>query len=159
MITFEKAYWRELVNDPAMPGLWAEHYGELAGDKARMPQGVDGAYFAFLDMSGMLEIVVAKKAGVTVGYCIMLVKPHPHYRDVLCGFEDCYFLTASERNAGAGHDLIAYAEERCAARGVKRVYFMTKLSHNHSKLFEARGYELCDLVFTKWIGAEPPQEE
>lgn len=159
MITFAREPWRDFVNDPSCMVLWREHYEELAGDRERMPMGVDHSYYAFLDAAGMLQIITAREAGALVGYCLMVIKPHPRYRTVLTAFEDCYFLTSSCRGAGAGNDLIEQSELAASRRGASACYFMTKLSHDHSKLFEARGYKLTDLVFFKWIGAMAPLEE
>lgn len=159
MITFHLENWFCYRQDPSVETLWAEHYAELAGDKQRMPLGIDEGFYEFLASRGMLSVVCARKAGVLVGYCLVLCKPHPRYRSVLCGFEDCYFLTAAERGEGAGKGLIEAALAALIARGCKRAYFMTKLSHDHGKLFEALGFTACDRVYTKWLGAEAPLEE
>jgi GNAT superfamily N-acetyltransferase len=159
MITFALEPWRDFVNDPQRETLWREHYDELAGDKARMPLGVDNVYYSFLDMNGMLQITTARSAGVLVGYVLMVVKPHPRYCTVLTAFEDCYFLTLGERKKGVGARLVDEAERNARARGAKLCYFMTKLAADHSELFKAAGYKATDLVFAKWIGAEPPLEE
>lgn len=158
MITFCLETWTSFRADPATPTLWLEHYAELAGDKDRMPMGVDEKFYEFLEANGMLTLMAARREGRLVGYCLVSVRPHPRYRTVLCGFEDCYFLTASERKGSTGVRLISKTLAALTARGVKKVFFMTKLSHNHSKLFERLGFSPSDLVLSKWIGAEAPLE-
>lgn len=146
MITLHLESWQDYSRDPQCAVLWAEHYDEIAGDKT-MPCGPDSPFFAFCDVNGMLQLLTARRAGVMIGYCIILVKPHPHYRTVLCGFEDCYFLTASERKGWAGVRLIKESLKKLQARGVKRAYFMTKLNHDVSKLFSRLGATNTDSVW------------
>lgn len=146
LVTFHLESWNDYVRDPACAELWTEHYAEIAGDKS-LPMGPDSPFFAFCDANGMLQLLTARRAGVMIGYCILLVKPHPHYRSVLCGFEDSYFLTQSERMGWTGVRLIKESLKALRKRGVRRAYFMTKLKHDISRLFARLGAAECDRVW------------
>lgn len=146
MITYHLESWQDYVNDPMLEELWLEHYGEIAEDKS-MPMRPDKAFFAFCAGNGMLQLMTVRKAGVMVGYCIVVVRLHPHY-SVLCGFEDSYFLTLAERRGLVGYKLFRNMLASLAARGVKRVFFMTKLRHDVGKLLARLGMTECDRVYT-----------
>lgn len=146
IVTFHLETWRDYASDPACEALWAEHYAEIAGDKS-LPMGPDGPFFSFCDANGMLQLLTARRAGTMIGYCILLVKPHPHYRSVLCGFEDSYFLTQSERQGWTGVRLIKESLKALRKRGARRAYFMTKLDHDVSRLFSRLGGKESDRVF------------
>lgn len=150
MITYEIEDWESYFRD--CQELWREHYDEIALRKAQKPMSPDVPYFRFLDASGALQILTARNAGRMVGYCLVVVRRHTHY-ETLCGFEDSYFLSASERKGTAGIRLITNSLYHLRKRGVQEVFFMTKTHKNLSKLFERLGFAHSDEVFSKWIGA------
>lgn len=156
MITFELESWQSYFSE-APKALWPEHYAELCTRPLAKPMSPDVPFFQFLDARGMLQVLTARRAGIMVGYCLMVVKRHSHY-DLLAAFEDSYFLTKSERGNGNGLKLITSTLHHLRKRGVKEAYFMTKARAelDMSGLFEKLGFELSDKVFCKWLGAETP---
>lgn len=148
-VSFQEESWGEYY--PDAQALWPGHYAELAGDR-RMPMGPDVAFYTLCEEVGSLLILTARAKGELIGYCLILVKPHPHYKSVLCGFEDSYWLKPEWRRGRTGVSLIKEAERLAKARGAKRLFFMTKLSKPLGKLFEYLGYTQTDVVYSKWIG-------
>lgn len=146
-ISFYLENWEAYSADPALLGLWKEHYEEIAADK-RMPMGPDEEFYRSAELGGQLQITTVRDQGALVGYCLMLVRPHPHYRTVLCGFEDSYFLTKSARRGLVAVKMFRYTNAALAARGVRKVFYMTKLAHDMAKLFEHLGGKESDRVFT-----------
>jgi len=157
MITFELESWSDY--HAGCQDLWREHYDEIALRKHLKPMSPDVPFFQFVDQKGMLQILTARKAGVMVGYCLVLVRRHTHY-ETLCGFEDSYFVRKSERTAAGslggsvGMRLIVKTLFHLRKRGVQEVFFMTKTHHDLSKMFSRMGFSHSDEVFSKWIGAE-----
>lgn len=152
LITFYIEDWHSYRYDISLPALWAEHYGELAGDPDRMPMGPDDNFYASLELAGSLQITTARQRGKLVGYVLCAIRPHPHYRSILCSFEDAYFLTKSCRRGLIGYKLLRFTERALAARGVKKAFFMTKLSKDLLDLFTRLGYNESDRMVEKWIG-------
>ena len=104
------------------------------------------------EAAGELEIVVIRKAGVMIGYCLAVVRRHKHY-DALCAFEDSYFITRRpERQGGLASKLIDKMNEVCKKRGVVKIYWMTKLIYNLGPLFLRKGMEHQDEVYAMWLG-------
>jgi GNAT superfamily N-acetyltransferase len=150
MITFHIESWAQYEAD--CQELWKLHYDEIAVSKERMPMRPDVTRYKGLEASGQLMILTARKSGAMIGYYLATVMPHPHYADVLCGFEDSYFVAPAERKGMVGVRLIKEAEKRLKQRGVKKVFVMTKSFKDLGRIFERLGYEQSDICYAKWIG-------
>jgi L-amino acid N-acyltransferase YncA len=151
-ITYALEPWATYYRD--CEPLWPEHYTEIAVDKDRMPMRPDVATYQALDAAGRLQIVVARDDGRMVGYVLSVIRPHLHYADVLCGYEDAYFLTQSRRRGMVGVKLLREAVRYMQSVGVQKAFFMTKVSLNMGPIFERMGFTMTDVVYSKWIGSD-----
>lgn len=156
-VTYSVERWADYYRDCL--DVWAAHYDEIAGDKDRMAMKPDLALFEQLDAQGALQIVTARRDEVLIGYVLIVVRPHPHYADVLCGFEDAYFLLPSERKGNGlgfrsqtGVQMISFALDQLKTRGVQKVFFHTKECRNVSAVLRRLGMKKCDEVLTMWLG-------
>lgn len=150
MITFQAESWDQYVSDPALRNLWEEHYLEFSPvHQGKMPMGPDESFYKAAAEAGMLEVVVARKAGEMIGYCLFTVKRHNHY-GALCAFEDSYFVTKKERRGGCGLGLFKKAIQIINARGAVCSYWMTKEFNSIALLFERLGMERVDSVWRLW---------
>ena len=150
MITYQIETWVQYRAD--CDALWREHYDEIAGDKGRMPMRPDDKRFEGLEAGGQLQIMVARDAGQMVGYMLFVVSPHPHYADVLCGFEDAYYLSAPHRKGWAGVRLIRESLRSLKERGVKRVFIHTKKAKDMGRVLQFLGLSHSDEIYSGWIG-------
>ncbi len=150
-ITFHCETWDAYYNDPDRQYLWEEHYSEFEpAHEGKMPMGPDVATYKALEGAGALSIVVARKSGRMIGYCLVVVRRHIHYSS-LCAFEDSYFVTKDERRGSVGTRLIKRALDICRARGCVRAYWMTKEFNSIEVLFKRLGMEKIDSVFAIWL--------
>lgn len=149
MITYTLESWEDYYADTGE--IWEAHYAEIAGDK-RMPMNPDVAMYRTLEAAGMLQILVVREDGRMIGYMIFSVHAHGHYADILCGFEDAYFIYISHRKGGIGIKMIRESIRHLKARGVKRIFIHTKKSHDMSRLLEHLGMTHSDEIFSQWIG-------
>jgi hypothetical protein len=150
VITYQVEPWAAYFAD--CQTLWVEHYSEIAGDKERMPMRPDVVLFEQLDRSGQLQIITARDAGKMVGYMLFIVRPHPHYADVLCGFEDAYFMAMASRKGTAGVRLIRESIAVLKRRGVKRVFIHTKKAKDLGRILVFLGLSHSDEIYSGWIG-------
>lgn len=148
-ITFALEPWARYY--PECLPLWREHYAEFEPfHRGRLPFGPDVAMYEEADRLGRLQILVARSAGVMIGYCLCMVRRHPHYA-VICAFEDSYYLAPAWRRGMAGVRLIRRSKEALRARGVSGpIYFMTKEFNSVARLFAWLGLERCDSVWVWW---------
>ncbi len=113
----------------------------------------DAALFEAMELAGHLHITVARERGSMVGYMLFIVRPHPHYADVLCGFEDAYYLIPEQRKGMRGVSMIRAALNALKSRGVKRVFIHTKKAKNMGRVLEFLGMSHSDEIYSAWIGA------
>jgi L-amino acid N-acyltransferase YncA len=152
MISYALEPWDRYYRD-CQP-LWPEHWDEIAVDKDRMPMRPDVATYQALDAAGRLQIVVVRDDGRMVGYILSVIRPHLHYADVLCGYEDAYFLTKSHRRGMIGVNLIREAIRHMKLVGVQKAFFMTKVALDMGPIFERLGFAKTDIVYSKWIAGD-----
>ncbi len=152
MITYQLESWASYFSDPELPALWQGHYAELGqAHEGKMPMGPDTATYSALDAQGALVVLTARSAGRLVGYCLAVVKRHPHY-PTLCGFEDSYYLTPSFRRGIAGVRLITRMNAELRRRGCRRAYWMSKKFMALEKIFLWLKMVEMDTVFCLWLG-------
>jgi L-amino acid N-acyltransferase YncA len=150
VITYQLEPWATYFLD--CQTLWLEHYDEIAVQKDRMAMKPDVVAYQNLEQLGQLQIVTAREAGQMVGYILSVIRPHLHYADVLCGYEDAYFLAKSHRKGMAGVRLIKEAIRHMQAAGVRKAFFMTKVALDMGAIFRRLGFTETDIVYSKWIG-------
>ena len=150
MITYLTETWSQYRAD--CQHCWEQHYDEIAGDKARMPMRPDDFLFQRMEELGQLQIVTVREQGKMVGYMLFAVRPHPHYADILCGFEDAYFLLPAYRKGWTGIKLIKESIKLLKVRGVKRIFIHTKKSKDLGRILKFLGLTHSDEIYSGWIG-------
>lgn len=150
MITFAVEPWS--VYAPDAEELWPRHWEELAKNRDKIPLDVDYDRYEMADATGELFIAVGREAGKVAAYWIGFIKGHLHYNGTLHAFNDIYYVAPEHRKSGVGTELFVYVERELKRRGVKKIINATKISHDHSALFESQGFHATERVFTKYIG-------
>lgn len=149
-VTFQIEPWALYHRD--CQALWKLHYAEVAVRKERMEMKPDVCAYEALEASGALSILVARAgAGRMVGYMLSVVRPHLHYADVLCGFEDAYFLDPEHRKGMTGVRMLKAWEAEMHRRGCKLIFAMTKPFLDMRPVFERLGFTTSDYVLSKWL--------
>jgi hypothetical protein len=154
MITYLLEDWHQYYSDPDREALWREHYEVLReAHLGRMEMGPDIGMYEGFERAGQLQILVARKAGKMIGYCLVVIRPHIHYCRTLCAFEDSYFVTEAERSglSRVGYELIRRSLIELRRRGVKRAFYMTKEFASIARLLTHFGGEKLDEVYAFWL--------
>lgn len=150
MITFAVENWLD-VKQEAMP-LWPVHYEEVGQNKQKMKLDPDISYLDEMERLGKLHIVVARKDGEIVGYHASIITTLVHYKNILAGMSDLYWIRKDCRNGKAPIKLFQEVEKTLKARGVQVLYDATKLYLDHDRLFQYLGYKPIERRYSKWIG-------
>lgn len=132
------------------------HYDEVAPYKETLALDPDMATYRQLEDVGQLIVLTAREAGALVGYMLMFLRPHLHYRKTLVAIDDIHFVHPAHRKGSLGLRLIQYAEGEMARRGAKIMVLRTKSDPglNHGLLFERIGYAPLDVVYSKRLNVE-----
>ena len=148
-IVFAEESWGEYYKD--CQELWKLHYKEIASDKDRKKLSADVTRYESLEACGQLYILTARKDGVMVGYVVAAICYHPHFSEILCAFEDMYFLAPEYRGAKVGMRLIKRALKGMKACGAQMAFFHTKDYKNNGRLLNACGLGLSDHIHSGWL--------
>ncbi len=151
MITFQVEDWFE-VKAEAAP-LWVPHYEEVGQNKEKMILDPDIERLDNLASLGKLHIVTGRKEGELIGYHASIVDTLVHYKGVLAGNSDLYWIRKDCRNGTAPIRLFQEVEKSLKARGVQVLYDATKLYLDHDRLFQHLGYKPIERRYSKWIGS------
>ena len=69
-------------------------------------------------------IATVRDDGRFVGYTILAIMPHLHYKSAgLMAMIDVYYLKPEYRKGGTGAKMIMFAEKTLWEKGVKKIYF------------------------------------
>lgn len=132
--------------------LFPIHWKELALNQDKIPLDVDWPKYAQLERAGILLFVTLRQNGRLVGYYMGFLMPHIHYKSTVTLGMDVYWTHPDIRGGIAGRRLLRKVEEEAKARGVKKLFAVSKNHKDSSRLFAALGYEPIETVHAKWIG-------
>lgn len=150
MTTFLVENWSD-VKQEAAP-LWIPHYEEVGQNKSKMLLDPDIARLDKLEAQGMLHIVTARRDGELVGYHASIVDTLIHYKTILAGIADLYWIRPDCRAGGVPIKLFREVERTLKARGVQVLYDATKLYLDHDRLLQHLEYKPIERRYSKWIG-------
>lgn len=150
VISFQVENWTNVKEEAS--SLWAAHYDEVGQNKIKMQLNPDISKLDGFNSKGMLHIVTARSAGTLVGYHASFVDTLIHYKHILAGISDLYWLHPDYRKGSTGIKLFKEVEHTLKLRGVQIIYDSVKLYLDHGKLFEHLGYTPIERKYSKWIG-------
>lgn len=149
-VTYQVEKWGDFVNDGE--ALFPSHYKELARDQEVIKLDINYALYEDAEKRGIGHIATVRADSKLVGYAILGVMPHLHYKSAgLMAMIDVYYLLPEYRRGGIGAKMILFTLETLKAKGVTKVYWSTKVHLDHGELLEAMGFRLSDKVYTKLL--------
>lgn len=135
-----------------MSQYWVEHWEEVGQDTEHMRINPDVARYNALERLGKLHCVVARSAGRMVGYHVTAVDNSLHYKHILVGDCDAYWLHPDFRVGKWPLRLFLEAERTLRARRAQVLSTATKTFSDKGRLFGMLGYRHMENKWTKWIG-------
>ena len=140
---------------PELLPLFSEHWRELGPYKNKMPLAPDLEAYSYLEASGQLLTLTARKDGYLVGYLNAVIKRGLHYSTTLQAITDIPYVLPSVRGRGIGVRLFLAAQEELKARKVGPWFASYKinsqLAPSMDKLLHWLEMTPCDVQFSKWI--------
>ena len=150
MITYQVEPWEQCKEEAA--GLWPAHYDEVGvGKMYGLGLDPDFSKLARLASVGMLHIVTVRQDGKLVGYHASIVDTLLHYRTVLVGNSDLYWLRPDLRRGRIAVRLFLEVERSLRTRGCRLLFDGTKLSLDRGELFQFLGYTELERKFVKHL--------
>ncbi len=148
-LTFGWESLADLVREPGLKSLIAEHFEEIAEDQGECPLDVQWDHYLGLAARGILRVHVARgQDDELAGYCCWYVDRHPCYR-ALYAWASPFYLDPGYRRGISGYKFLSAGEGDLRSWGVKRLVIHCKVNHSLDRLFERGGYRLYETSFTK----------
>lgn len=132
--------------------LLPRHYDELALNQDKVPLAPQFDEYLRRDARGEVLTITLRAEGELVGYFVGFVAPGLHYQTCLTLTLDIFWLAPEHRGQMGGVKLFKAVEREAKRRGVQRMFVGSKCHRDASKLFEALGYERCEIYYTAWLG-------
>jgi len=147
MITYQQ---ESLVTSKAnaIP-LLENHWEEIALNKDKIKLNPDWDAYANLEDAGVLKIFTARDDRKLVGYFVVFVKSHIHYKDHLFCYNDVIFVDEEYRKGFTSPRLIKFAEKCLKADGVEVMIVNTKRHKPFDSLLVWLGYKHIENLYSK----------
>ena len=147
MITFQQESLVTTKED-ARP-LLEKHWEEIALNKEVIKLNPDWDAYADLEDAGVLKIFTARSDGKLIGYFVVFVKAHIHYKGHLFAYNDILFLDKEHRKGYTGAKLIKFAEKCLKEDGVSVCVVNTKRHKPFDVLLKWLGYKHIENIYSK----------
>jgi GNAT superfamily N-acetyltransferase len=132
--------------------LFYKHWLEIAVNKNKIKLNPDWGFYEALYNAGYLGIYTVRHNQKLVGYFVVVVKSHPHYKDHLFGANDIIYIDPDYRKGLVGFKLIKFVEKELVSLGVSVLSVNTKVHKPFDVVLERLGFDLVERVYTKYIG-------
>lgn len=132
--------------------LTEKHWEEIAVNKDKIALNPDYEKYVALEDAGILKIYTVRDNGQLVGYFLVMVTPHLHYRDHIFAMNDIIYVDPTYRGSTIAYRLIKFAEQQLKADGVSVLMINMKVHAPFDRLLEGLGFSNTERVYTKFIG-------
>lgn len=139
------------IKDDIKP-LIKKHWEQIAVNKDKIKLNPDWDEYQRLYFAGILKIYTARDDGELVGYFLVAVAPHLHYKDHLFANNDIIYVKPDKRAGMTGFKLIKFAEMKLIEMGVSVININTKVHAPFDILMDRMGYNLNERLYSKYIG-------
>ncbi|HWH60178.1 MAG TPA: GNAT family N-acetyltransferase [Terriglobales bacterium] len=147
MLTFKVEKWDEFY--PDAKELFPLHWREIALWQDKYGPDIDTERYKQLSDLGILFILTVRCDVKLVGYLVALLMPHLHYKSAgTMALIDLYYVRPDYRS-GTGTRMFMRFESEMRKCGVVQLLGSCKVHLDHSKLFQAMGWQHTDHTFSK----------
>ena len=103
-----------------------------------------------LESEGIAKLFVARSGRKAVGYSLMLLVSHPHYKEKTVAFADALFVTPEHRGIGAVR-FIGWVDEFVKFLGADMITRSVSVRNDYSRTLVYLGYGHSETTFMKEV--------
>jgi GNAT superfamily N-acetyltransferase len=148
-ITYQQEFLDTVEKD--IKPLIEDHWEEIALNKSAIKLNPDWDAYHNLEDAGILKIFTARFGGKLIGYFVVLIRNHIHYKDHVFAANDVLFLKQEYRKGLTGAKLMRFAEKCLKEDGVSVLVVNTKRHKPFDGLLEWLGYSHVENVYSKYL--------
>ncbi len=149
MPTFKQEFL-ETVKEDIKP-LLQEHWEEIAVNKEVIKLNPDWDAYSDLEKVGCLKIFTAREEDKLIGYFVVIVRNHIHYKDHLFAANDIIYVSPEYRKGMVGAKLIKFAEKCLKEDGVSVLIINTKRHKPFDTLLSWLGFTYTERLYSKLL--------
>lgn len=149
MITYQQEFFGKIKEE--IKNLITKHWEEIALNKEVIKLNPDWDAYAQLEDNGCLKIFTARSDNLLIGYFVVIVRKHIHYKDHLFAANDILFLLEDYRKGRIGLKLIVFAENCLKEDGVSVLVINTKCHKPFDSLLEHLEYTHIENIYSKLL--------
>lgn len=131
--------------------LLTDHWEDVAVNKDVIKLNPDWDAYHNLENNGSLKIFTVRVDEKLVGYFVVILRNHIHYKDHLYAFNDALFLKHEYRKGLTGAKLMKFAEKCLKEDDVSVLVVNTKRHKPFDRLLEWLGYSHVENVYSKYL--------
>jgi GNAT superfamily N-acetyltransferase len=148
-ITYQQEFLDTVEKD--IKPLIEEHWEEIALNKSVIKLNPDWEAYHSLEDNGILKVFTARSDKELIGYFVVLIRNHIHYKDHIFAANDVLFLKQEYRKGLTGAKLMKFAEKCLKEDGVSVLVVNTKRHKPFDGLLEWLGYSHVENVYSKYL--------
>lgn len=148
-ITYQQEFLDTVEKD--IKPLLQDHWEEIAVNKSVIKMNPDWDAYHNLEDNGALKIFTARSDDTLIGYFVVLIRNHIHYKDHIFAANDVLFLKQEYRKGLTGPKLMKFAEKCLKEDGVSVLVVNTKRHKPFDGLLEWLGYSHVENVYSKYL--------
>ena len=148
-ITYQQEFLDTVEKD--IKPLLQDHWEEVAVNKSVIKMNPDWDAYHNLEDNGALKIFTARSDEDLIGYFVVLLRNHIHYKDHIFAANDVLFLKQEYRKGLTGANLMKFAEKCLKEDGVSVLVVNTKRHRPFDGLLEWLGYSHVENVYSKYL--------
>lgn len=149
-IVYQEEWFDEVVED--IKPLIENHWEEIALNKEKIKLNPDWEIYEALNDIDRLRIFTVRDDGRLVGYNILIINKHLHYKDHVFAVNDLIFIDEAYRGRTVAYRLIKYVEKMLKESGVSVMVMNMKVKSPFDKLLEGCGFTYVERIYSKYIG-------
>lgn len=144
------------VKDEVMP-LLLQHWEEIALNKAAVPLDPRWDMYEVLEEKGNFLAVTARCDNKIIGYAAYFITLNFHYKSLIVGESDIFYLAKPYRKGMTGVRLLQAAENELLSSGVNFIVNKTKIHFRNENnadvggLFTHLGYKHIENIYSKLV--------
>ena len=132
--------------------LFKEHWQEIALNQDKIKLNPDFDTYKTLNDAGILRIFTARQDGLLVGYFLVMVTPHIHYKDHSFAMNDIIYVHPKWRGATVAYRMIKHVENALKEDGVSVLIINMKTHSPFDRLLEGLKFTNTERLYSKYIG-------
>ena len=129
-----------------------KHWEEIALNKDKIKLNPDWEMYSLLESSGSLKIFTARSDGSLIGYFVVFVSKHIHYKDHLFANNDLLFLDENYRKGLTSVKLLKFSEKCLKEDGVSVLTINTKVHKPFDVIMNKLNFTLVERLYSKYLG-------